>query len=101
MSAHLDPRPDLTDDHREWACLLATQYERDGTNPHGLYGTLHGLRCEGARLVLDRGRLRLEAGEIGDLEYPLLRNLWLLPRRDELTALLAAVAQRLTEGIAA
>jgi hypothetical protein len=81
--------------------LLSIQYERDGTNPHGLYGTLHGLRCEGARLVLNRGRLRLDAGEIGD-EYPLLRNLWLLPRRDELTTLLAAVAQRLAEkGIAA
>jgi hypothetical protein len=100
MSTHRDPRPDLVDDHREWACLLATQHARDGTNPHGLYGTLHGLRCEGARLVLDHGRLRIEPGEIGD-EYPLLRNLWLLPRRDELTTLLAAVAQRLTEGIAA
>jgi hypothetical protein len=100
MSTHRDPRKDLTDDHREWECLLSTQHERDGTNPHGLYGTLHGLRCEGARLVLDRGRLRLEAGEIGN-EYPLLRRVYLVPRRDELTRLLAAVAQRLAEGIAA
>jgi hypothetical protein len=80
--------------------LLATQYARDGANPHGLYGVLHGFRCEGARLVLDRGRLRLEPGELAE-QYPGLRNLWLVPRRDELTALLAAVAQRLTEGIAA
>ncbi len=100
MSTHRDPRPDLVGDSREWECLLATQHGRDGANPHGLYGVLHGLRCEGARLVLDRGRLRLDPGELVE-HYPGLRNLWLVPRRDELTALLAAVAQRLTEGIAA
>jgi hypothetical protein len=99
VSTH-DPRQDITDDHTAWECLLATQYARDGANPHGLYGTLYGLRCEGARLVLDRGRLRLEAGELGDA-YPLLRRVYLAPRRDELARLLAAVAQRLTEGIAA
>ena len=97
---HLDPRADLIDDTAEWTALLATQYARDGTNPHGLYGLLLGLRCEGARLVLDRGRLRLEAGEIGDA-YPALRNLWLVPRRDELTQLLAVVAQRLKGTVAA
>jgi len=100
VSPHRDPRPDLVGDSREWTALLATQYARDGNDQHGLFGVLHGLRCEGARLVLDRGRLRLEAGEIGDA-YPLLRNLWLLPRRDELTTLLASVAQRLSGGIAA
>ena len=100
-SQHLDPRPDLIDDHREWTALLATQYARDGNDQRGLYGVLLGFRAEGARLVLDRGRLRLEAGEIGDLEHPLLRNLWLLPRRDELTRLLAVVAQRLSGGMAA
>jgi len=97
---NLDPRPDLVDDHSEWECLLATQYARDGTNQYGLFGTLHGLRCEGARLILDRGRLRIEPGEIGDA-YPLLRRVYLVPRRDELTTLLAAVAQRLAGGIAA
>ena len=97
---HLDPRADLTDDTAEWTALLSTQYGRDADDPYGLYGVLLGLRAEGARLVLDRGRLRLEAGEIGDA-YPLLRNLWLLPRRDELTTLLAAVAQRLTGQAAA
>ncbi len=97
---NLDPRADLAADSREWECLLATQYARDGTNQYGLFGTLHGLRCEGARLVLDRGRLRLEAGEIGN-DYPALRNLYLVPRGAELTRLLAAVAQRLAEGIAA
>jgi hypothetical protein len=97
---HLDPRPDLVDDHSEWTALLATQFGRDADDQHGLYGVLHGLRCEGARLVLDRGRLRLEAGELGN-QYPLLRNLWLLPRRDELTRLLAAVARRFGEGVAA
>ncbi len=99
MSTH-DPRPDLVGDHREWEAVLSTQFTRDGANPHGLYGALHGFRAEGARLVLNRGRLRIEPGELGN-DYPALRNLYLVPRRDELTRLLAVVAQRLTEGIAA
>ena len=93
----LDPRDDLTTDHQEWECLLATQYVRDGQDQNGLYGTLLGFRAEGARLVVDGKRLRIDAGEIED-EYPLLRSLYLLPRRDELTALLATVADRLNIG---
>jgi hypothetical protein len=97
---HLDPRPDLTDDTAEWTALLATQYARDAHDPYGLYGVLLGFRAEGARLVLDRGRLRLDPGELAE-QYPGLRSLYLVPRRDELTALLTAVAQRLAGGIAA
>jgi hypothetical protein len=97
---HLDPRPDLDTDAPLWDAVLTEQFARDGSDQHGLYGTLHGFRAEGARLVLDRGRLRLDPGELAE-HYPGLRNLYLVPRRDELTALLAAVAQRLTEGIAA
>ncbi len=100
MSTHLDPRPDIVGDHTAWECLLATQHGRDADDQHGLYGVLHGLRCEGAELVYDGQRLRIAPGELGD-EYPLLRKLWLLPRRDELAPLLAAVAQRLSGGIAA
>ena len=94
---HIDPRPDLTDDAPAWTALLSTQFVRDGNDQHGLFGILHGFRCEGARLVVDGKRLRIDAGEIED-EYPLLRSLYLLPRRDELTALLATVADRLNIG---
>jgi hypothetical protein len=92
---HLDPRPDLTDDAAEWTALLATQFVRDGNDQHGLYGVLHGFRCEGARLVNDRGRLRLEAGELAE-EYPALRSVYLVPRRNELSRLLDVVTDRLT-----
>lgn len=94
---HIDPRPDLVDDANEWTALLATQFARDGGETYGLFGVLLGFRAEGARLAVDGTRLRLDAGEIED-EYPLLRNLYLVPRRDELTALLATVADKLNRG---
>jgi hypothetical protein len=94
-SQRLDPRDDLIDDCAEWECLLATQYARDAHDPFGLYGVLLGFRAEGARLVRERGRLRLEAGELAE-EYPALRSVYLAPRRAELTALLATVADKLT-----
>jgi len=91
---HLDPRPDLVDDAAEWTALLATQYARDGNDQQGLFGILLGFRAEGARLVRDRGRLRLEAGELAE-EYPALRSVYLVPRRIELSHLLEIVTDRL------
>jgi len=97
---HIDPRPDLVDDAAEWTALLSTQYVRDAADPFGLYGVLHGFRCEGARLVLDRGRLRIEAGELAE-EYPALRSVYLVPRRIELSQLLETVTDRLNGRTAA
>ncbi len=97
MPQSLDPRDDLAADHVWWESLLAVQYARDGRDQGGLFGVLHGFRCEGARLVLDGRRLRIEPGEIGE-DYPLLRRTYLMPRRNELTALLAAI-RRILSGI--
>ena len=95
-----DPRPDLTADAPLWDAVLTEQYDRDGNDQNGLYGVLLGFRCEGARLVRERGRLRLEAGELAD-EYPALRSVYLVPRRNELSALLATVAAHLNRKQAA
>lgn len=46
-----DSRPDLTDDSALWCDLLAHAFAFDGADPRGLYQALHGLRCEGMRLV--------------------------------------------------
>ncbi len=87
----LDPRPDLVTDHELWVCLLAAAYPRDGDRPDGLYGVLHGLRCLGARLRCTPEGLRLERGEIPEIDYAALRRRWLVPHRAALIPLLATV----------
>jgi len=58
-----DPRPDLCEDHELWEAVLQAASEIS-TEANGLYWTLDGLRCMGARLRPTRlGSLRLEPGE--------------------------------------
>ncbi len=71
----LDPRPDLTGDHRLWQAVLAEAWMMDeragekvtekaarqtvpgkGSKSKAFYGLLHGLRCGGARLQKHRLR---------------------------------------------
>ncbi|MGH2531568.1 MAG: hypothetical protein ACRDJW_04605 [Thermomicrobiales bacterium] len=86
-----DPRPDLTDDSGLWRRLLAAAYDRDGHAPAGVFGALHGLRCEGARLVVAGGRVRLESGELGD-EYQALKQSSLTPHTAAIMRLFATIA---------
>jgi hypothetical protein len=88
-----DPRPDLAGDSALWQRLLSLAYERDGEEPAGLFGALHGLRCCGAALATQGGRVRLSAGELGD-EYRALRRAYLLPHTAALRALLQALCCR-------
>ncbi len=87
-----DPRPDLAEDSALWGRLLARAFALDGDDPTGLCGALHGLRCCGAALVAEGGRLRLTAGEMGDDEYAALRRAWLIPHADALRLLLRDAA---------
>lgn len=54
-----DPRPDLTEDAREWSAVLRAAWAMyQGDNK--LYGLLHGLRCAGAQIKTSKGRLKLD-----------------------------------------
>jgi hypothetical protein len=86
-----DPRPDLANDSARWARLLALAYDRDGEDPRGLFGALHGLRCCGAGLAPADDGARLVAGEMPAEEYAAGREAWLVPHAAALTALLRAV----------
>jgi hypothetical protein len=86
-----DPRPDLVADSPLWQRLLGLAYDRDGADPRGLFGSLHGLRCLGAGLVAEEGRARLVPGELSAEEYAAEREEWLVPHAAALTALLRAL----------
>jgi len=100
MIAPLDPRPNL-DGSVFWTRLLAAAHRRDGDDPRGLFGVLHYLRRGGARLHLEFGSARLDAGEIPATEYAALRSRYLLPRADGVRSRLAGVGvPRTTDHIA-
>lgn len=87
-----NPRPDLAEDAIRWQHLLTLALDHDGSDPDGVFGSLHGLRCLGARLVAEGEKVRLTAGEMEAGEYDRLRAKWLLPRKATLTMLLQRVA---------
>lgn len=89
-----DPRPDLRADSDSWRRLLALAYDLDGDAPQGVFGVLHGLRCCGLQLTVERGRARLAAGEMGEGEYRALRDEWLVPHEARVRGLLAALRDR-------
>jgi hypothetical protein len=111
-----DPRPDLATDtctcaeaqrrckcHERWLALLEAAYRHDGQDPHGVYGTLNGIHCCGARLEVaaapDKAPQaagvppgwRLKRGdELTEAEYQRLRAIYLGPHTEVLTRLLNA-----------
>jgi len=87
-----DPRPDLTEDADLWARLLSLAYDFDGTDRDGLFGVLHGCRCDGVKLIMQDDVVRMLAGELGDA-YPEVREKWLKPWAGWLNNLLIQLAQ--------
>ena len=86
----LDPRPDLTEDHRDWVAVLAAAWQDSE-----LHGLLHGLRCGGARLERRQGArgayYRIDYSPL--LSYwdeDVLRRDWLEPMRGRIKAVLDA-----------
>jgi hypothetical protein len=55
---HLDPRPDLEQDHELWTIILNNALLLHGL-PENLYGTLHFLRASGAGLKKAEGSIGL------------------------------------------
>lgn len=86
-----DPRPDLPGSD-VYEGLFRLEYPVSGLEPHGLYGTLRGLRCIGAgarRLTSGRSRLT-PPPEMG-------RDVWaefLEPHRVQLEGLLGRLDDR-------
>ena len=83
-----DPRPDLAEDSWLWARLLPWAYGADGAEPESLFGAVHGLRCGGARLRLEKGLCRLTRGEWPASEYAQLRDRYVMPHAMRLNKLL-------------
>jgi hypothetical protein len=76
-----DPRPDLADDSRTWAQLLTWAHLESGGAPDGAYGAMHGVRCCGARLILEGAKPRLVPGNAYAGDWAADRERWLLPHR--------------------
>lgn len=84
----LDPRPDLTEDHRDWVAVLAAA--RQDSELHGL---LHGLRCGGARLERRQGArgayYRIDYSPLlGWWDEVELRRRWLEPHKEAIKQVL-------------
>ena len=96
-AAWADPRPDLAQDTALWEQVLEAAFQLDGDDPAGLFGTLHGLRCCGARLVRPgRGGWKIQPGAdyLGGQEaWEGDRAGWLLPRRVTVTRLLTGLRE--------
>lgn len=87
-----DPRPDLAEDHFAWVNVLITAHQIDPyrRTAKSVFGLLHGLRCEGARLQkLENGRPKLDYEPLlkengGRFERTVLLEKWLEPVKKEI-----------------
>ncbi len=85
------PRGDTWNRRGEGRYLITAACRRDGGHQGSLYGVLRCLRVMGARLVLEDGTARLEAGGVGH-PYTIYRKMWPLPHAALLCELLALLA---------
>ncbi|MEK8132924.1 hypothetical protein WMW72_34085 [Paenibacillus filicis] len=96
---HIDPRPDLTEDHHLWAALLelAAEYDEE------LTALLNGFRCGGTRIRFGDTRWTLRpdidpsgrAAWSSQAEYEGERNKYLREWAGVLTALLDVLTKRI------
>ena len=100
--ASIDPRPDLVEDHALWETVLTEAHamtHADTATNHRVYHLLRGVRCLGARLSLDDKALRVERStEIPEAEWTDIRQRYLMPLREELTAFLTSCYVLINEG---
>lgn len=94
-----DPRPDLDDPGRLWGTVLATAYAGYGMSD--VYTFLQGLRILGCRMYLKQdGRLHLDIKPALEADWaePVLRQQWLLPRKEQIKDVFAR-AEALLRGL--
>ncbi len=97
----LEPRPDLKEDSKLWQLVLRTAAVRS----HKVYGVLHGIRCIGGRLELNAGNLKLlprygdpkVTGINGKEDWQDIRSRWLLPCKEQISAIFDMVKEGLAE----
>lgn len=89
----LDPRPDLADDSARWERLLTMAYQLPEEDMDGVYGTLLGFRCMGARIFTVNGKPTITHGEIDPEEYKRDRETYLLPVAAKVAALMAKLGE--------
>ncbi|MCK8823994.1 hypothetical protein [Fuchsiella alkaliacetigena] len=98
-----DPRSDLEEDSKLWALLLKTAYAYDEMT----HGTLHGFRCGGAKLELEKGRLELKPRYGPDTDYSWQtekgwfrdRKEWLLPLAEEIKEVFTKTSKELKQNV--
>lgn len=92
----IDPRPDLTQDHRHWVRILTNAqafYDTHSTINGGqtsLYKIIHGIRCGGAILEETRHGYKLHPGNeewVLPEEWEKVKRRWLDPVKDDLLKL--------------
>lgn len=95
IGAILDPRPEMTDDSELWTRLFKIM-TRLGMNKTQLYGTLHGFRCMGTRIIPGKSGGYVLRGDVDPEgrkafylgEYEELRDKYLKPHVKSITELM-------------
>lgn len=88
---YYDPRPDLAEDHELWIRILTEAYWYCQGMPslEQLYGSLHGLRCGGARVQeTQAGNLKLLPGEWHGDEWKRVTAQYLGPHKEDVKTIL-------------
>ena len=99
----LDPFPHL-DDHPLWVEVLGTALRLYGDAPEGLYASLHGCRCMGARLNYKDGSLRLSPAIVdgswwsNESDWKKDREQWLLPYTEQIKRIFHQVETAILKG---
>lgn len=84
-----DPRPELSEDSSRWERLLSMAYQLPEEDMDGVYGTLLGFRCMGARIFQINGKMTITHGEIDVEQYKRDRETYLMPVAKKVAALMA------------
>lgn len=85
-----DPRPDLLNDHLPWCRLLHSAWLDSGDDANGAYGVLHGIRCDGARLVQRNGKWQI-VSDSSENDWNEDWCTWLLPHQETVDRLLSTL----------
>jgi len=93
LKRQFEPRPDLKDDSYLWKQLLKVAWRKNKK----LHGTLHGVRCAGARLDYNEKLKLLAPDNMKKPEWQEIRKDWLLSDKEKITALFKESENKIKE----